>query len=346
MTSFSNADYRYMRRALQLAAGGRCHTSPNPMVGAVIAAPDGTVIGEGWHRRFGEAHAEVNAVRAVRDSDRHLIPKATIYVTLEPCSHYGKTPPCAKLLAEIGIGRVVIATGDPNPKVSGRGVNMLRDAGISVDEGLLAHDAWELNRPFMTAHTLLRPFITLKWAQSSDGFMDIRRTPGQPAARFSTPLTSQLVHHRRALHDAIAAGAGTVLMDNPQLTVRQIAGRSPRPVIFDRSGRLAGSGADILSRPDTILITGDKPLSDVLHSLYADRNITSLLVEGGPTLLQEFIDAGLWDEAYVETAPCVFGPEGSAKAPILTSIAQNSLYIGRNIVNFYSHYTIEGVKNI
>ena len=346
MTDFSKEDYRYMRRALQLAAGGRGHTSPNPMVGAVIVAPDGSVIGEGWHRRFGEAHAEVNAVRAVSDSERLLIPASTIYVTLEPCSHYGKTPPCAKLLADIGIGRVVIAAGDPNPKVSGRGVAMLRAAGITVDEGLLAQEAWELNRPFMTAHTLHRPFVTLKWAQSADGCMDIRRSPDQPAAKFSTPLTSQIVHHRRATHDAIAVGAGTVLMDNPQLTVRRIAGRSPRPVIFDRSRRLADCHADILSRGDTVYLTGSTPLEETIHRLYADYGITSLLVEGGPALLQKFINAAIWDEAYVETAPDALGIQGSAKAPILTSIPQNCLNFGRYFVNFYSHYTIKGVKNI
>lgn len=340
MTNFNESDYRYMRRALQLAAGSRGHTSPNPMVGAVIVAPGDIVIGEGWHRRFGEAHAEVNAVRSVRDSDRHLIPKSTIYVTLEPCSHYGKTPPCAKLLCDIGIGRVVIAAGDPNPKVSGRGTAMLREAGITVCEGLLAREAWELNRPFMTAHTLHRPFITLKWAQSADGFMDVRRTPDQSAAAFSTPLSAQIVHRRRALHDAIAVGAGTVLMDDPMLSVRLIEGRSPRPVIFDRSGRLTGGNATVFTRPETIIITGDRPLGEVLHTLYSDFGITSMLVEGGPSLLREFIDAGLWDEAYVETAPCVLGQEGTAKAPLLTSVAQNCLFIGRNFVNFYSHYTV------
>lgn len=346
MTSFNESDRRYMRRALQLARAGRGHTSPNPMVGAVIVAPDDRIIGEGWHRRFGQAHAEVNAVRSVKDSDRAIIPQSTIYVTLEPCSHYGKTPPCAKLLTDIGIGRVVIAAGDPNPKVSGRGVAMLRQAGIQVDEGLMTAEAWELNRPFMTAHTLRRPFVTLKWAQSADGFMDARRSPECPAARFSTPLSAQLVHCRRATHDAIAVGAGTVIADRPALTVRLIEGRSPRPVVFDRSNRLESIDAEILKRSESVLVNTSQPLEDTLLSLYADYGITSLLVEGGPSLLQQFIDSGLWDEAYVETAPCSLGNNGSAPAPNLTSIARNSLFFGRNFVNFYSHYTVDGVKNI
>ena len=173
---FSAADRVYMARALQLARAGRGHVSPNPMVGAVIVSADGRIIGEGWHRRFGQGHAEVNAVASVAEADRPLLHSATIYVTLEPCSHYGKTPPCAKLLIDCGIGRVVIASGDPNPKVSGRGVAMLREAGIEVAEGLMADEARALNRPFMTAHTLRRPFVTLKWAQSADGFMDHDRT--------------------------------------------------------------------------------------------------------------------------------------------------------------------------
>lgn len=343
--SFDSNDYRYMLRALQLAEGGRGHTSPNPMVGAVIAAPDGRIIGEGWHRRFGQPHAEVNAVRSVAEADRRLLPQSTIYVTLEPCSHYGKTPPCARLLTDIGIGRVVIAAGDPNPKVSGRGVTMLREAGIKVDEGLLADRAYELNRPFMTAHTLRRPFVTLKWAQSADGFMDCRRPDGAPAARFSTPLTAQLVHSRRACHDAIAVGAGTVVLDRPRLNIRHIAGRSPRPVVFDGGNRLSESQWQI--GPDAIHFTGHRPLGEVLHSLYADYGITSLLVEGGPTLLRSFAEAGLWDEAYVETAPFSLGDDGTAPAPTLrdTTLRKCDFFDG-NYVNFYSHYAPAAVKNI
>lgn len=305
--NFTAEDYRYMRRALELAAAGRGHVSPNPMVGAVIVSPEGRIIGEGWHRRYGGPHAEVNAVRAVADCDRRLLPQSTIYVTLEPCSHYGKTPPCAKLLVDIGIGRVVVGAGDPNPKVSGRGIEMLRQAGISVETGLLADESSRLNKTFMTAQTLHRPFVTLKWAQSVDGFIDHRREAGDVSARFSTPLSSLLVHARRSTHDAIAVGARTALLDRPRLDTRLVAGRSPRRVLFDRHG-LVGDG-------DWLRVDGTMLLYEALHTLFADHNISSLLVEGGAALLGEFISSGLWDEAYVEVSPEPLGDRGSVAAP-------------------------------
>ncbi len=309
---FSAADYLYMRRALQLAANGRGHVSPNPMVGAVIVAPGGRIIGEGWHRHYGGPHAEVNAINSVAAADRNLLHDSTIYVTLEPCSHYGKTPPCAKLLVDTGIGRVVVGAGDPNPRVAGRGIAMLRQAGIPVSEGLLADESRVLNKTFMTAHTLGRPFVTLKWAQSADGFMDRRRSADDDAVRFSTPLTSLIVHNRRAVHDAIAVGARTALLDRPRLDTRLIAGPSPRRVVFDRRC--------IAVDFDGIRITDDKPLLDVLGSLFTEHNITSLLVEGGASLLGEFIRVGLWDEAYVEVSPVVLGDAGTPAAPEIAQV--------------------------
>lgn len=342
---FTDFDRKCMRRALQLARAGLGHTSPNPMVGAVIAAPGGRIIGEGWHRHFGAPHAEVNAVRSVREADLALLPQSTIYVTLEPCSHYGKTPPCAKMLCECRFRRVVIAAGDPNPKVSGRGVRMLRDAGITVDEGLMEADAMELNRRFMTSQILRRPFITLKWAQSADGFMDARRSYGEGAYRFSIPLTSQLVHWRRALHDAIAVGAGTVLADRPRLDVRLIEGQSPRPVVFDRHC-LISSACLSQMRSDAIVIDSDEPLADVMHRLYADFGISSLLVEGGAGLLRSFLAAGLWDEAWVEVSHICLGHEGAVMAPAIAQLPEKTVIISHNSVNFYSHYGLCGVKNI
>lgn len=342
---FTDFDRKCMRRALQLARAGLGHTSPNPMVGAVIAAPGGRIIGEGWHRHFGAPHAEVNAVRSVREADLALLPQSTIYVTLEPCSHYGKTPPCAKMLCECRFRRVVIAAGDPNPKVSGRGVRMLRDAGITVDEGLMEKEARELNRVFMTSQILRRPFITLKWAQSADGFMDARRSYGEGAYRFSIPLTSQLVHWHRALHDAIAVGAGTVLADRPRLDVRLIEGQSPRPVVFDRHRLLEHSDMSQM-RSDAILIDGDEPLESVLERLYADFGISSLLVEGGAGLLRSFLAAGLWDEAWVEVSHICLGHEGAVMAPAIAQLPEKTVIISHNSVNFYSHYGLCGVKNI
>lgn len=342
---FTDFDRKCMRRALQLARAGLGHTSPNPMVGAVIAAPDGRIIGEGWHRHFGGPHAEVNAVRSVREADFALLPQSTIYVTLEPCSHYGKTPPCAKMLCECRFRRVVIAAGDPNPKVSGRGVRMLRDAGITVDEGLMEKEARELNRAFMTSQILRRPFVTLKWAQSADGFMDARRSYGEGAYRFSIPLTSQLVHWRRALHDAIAVGARTVLADRPRLDVRLIEGQSPRPVVFDRHCLISPACLSQM-RSDAIVIDSDEPLADVMHRLYADFGISSLLVEGGAGLLRSFLAAGLWDEAWVEVSHICLGHEGAVMAPAIAQLPEKTVIISHNSVNFYSHYGLCGVKNI
>ena len=182
-------DERYMRRALQLAARGMGNTSPNPMVGAMIVAPDGRIIGEGYHRRCGEGHAEVNAVASVTAADLPLLPESTMYVTLEPCSHYGKTPPCARLIIDRGIRRVVVGAADPFPEVSGRGIAMLREAGVEVTEGVLADESRRLNCRFMTAHSQGRPWVTLKWAQSADRYIDSDRPDGRPE-RFSTPLTS------------------------------------------------------------------------------------------------------------------------------------------------------------
>lgn len=342
---FTDFDRICMRRALQLARAGLGHTSPNPMVGAVIAAPDGRIIGEGWHRHFGGPHAEVNAVRSVRESDLSLLPQSTIYVTLEPCSHYGKTPPCAKLLCECRFRRVVIASGDPNPKVSGRGVRMLRDAGIVVDEGLMETEACELNRAFMTSQILRRPFITLKWAQSRDGFMDAQRGENEAAFRFSSAQTSQLVHWRRSVHDAIAVGAGTVLADRPRLDVRLVDGRSPRPVVFDRHRLLAPSDMSQM-RADAIIVDSGEPLDSILERLYADFGISSLLVEGGARLLSSFLAAGLWDEAWVEVSDICLGTTGAVMAPSIARVPEKTIIMCHNSVNFYSHYGLCGVKNI
>ncbi|MDE6396690.1 MAG: bifunctional diaminohydroxyphosphoribosylaminopyrimidine deaminase/5-amino-6-(5-phosphoribosylamino)uracil reductase RibD [Muribaculaceae bacterium] len=285
----------YMDRALGLASAGLGYASPNPMVGAVIVAPDGRIIGEGYHRRCGEAHAEVNAVNSVSPEDLPLLKESTIYVTLEPCSHYGKTPPCAKLIIDRQIPRVVVGAVDPFSKVSGRGLAMLREAGCEVVTGVLADRSRELNARFFTAHTHGRPFVTLKWATDRDGLMDRERTAAEPGpAIFSTPVTSALVHRLRATHDAILVGSGTWVADNPRLDVRRWTGRSPRRYVL-------GTSLPTDSLPDDVtLVSGD--LDAILKQMYAD-GVTSLLVEGGPTVLREFLASGLWDLARVETAP-------------------------------------------
>ena len=283
-------DEKYMRRALELARHGELDASPNPMVGAVIVDPSGRIIGEGWHRRCGEGHAEVNAVASVKDRD--LLKDATMYVTLEPCSHYGKTPPCADMIVENGILRVVIGTLDPFAKVAGRGVARLLDAGVEVTTGMLEKECRELNRKFMTAHSLQRPYITLKWAQSTDGFID---------GHISTPLNSMLVHKLRATHDAILIGSGTALADNPTLTTRLYAGKSPVKVVLDRRKRLPAD-LRLFSDGDVIVIDGEMTLAEAMHTLY-NKGISSVLVEGGAQVIESFAKDDLWDEIRVEVSP-------------------------------------------
>lgn len=308
-------DEKYMWRALQLARQGAGHTSPNPMVGAVIVAPDGTIIGEGWHRKCGEAHAEVNAVASVKDHD--LLQDSTIYVTLEPCSHYGKTPPCANMLIERGILRVVVGCLDPFVKVAGRGVALLRDAGVEVVVGVLEEECRAQNERFMTAHTVGRPWVQLKWAQTADGYIALPPEAGENPLHMSTPVTMRLMHRQRALCDAIVVGANTARIDNPSLTTRYWPGRSPLRVILSRDLSIPDNLNLLNDGLPTIIYNGVKnetcgaveyvkmDTSDPnlwLEDLYR-RGITSVMVEGGTRVLQGLIDAAVWDEARIEVSP-------------------------------------------
>lgn len=314
-------DKKYMRRALRLAANGILDASPNPMVGAVIVAPDGTVIGEGWHRRCGEGHAEVNAIASVRDES--LLRDCTMYVTLEPCSHYGKTPPCSELIIRKGIPRVVVGSLDPFEKVSGRGVGMLEKAGVEVSVGCLEKECLDLNEKFMTAHRLHRPFITLKWAESADGFID---------GRISTPLSSMYVHRLRACHDAIMVGSVTWLADSPRLDTRLYGGRSPRRIVMDRRGRIG----DI---PDGVSVINDSlPLADVMRQLY-DSGVTSLLVEGGAELIGSFLHEGLWDRLRVERGSQSI--HGSVKSPAIPEgcLPDSVMKIDNNEIYEYKNHS-------
>lgn len=297
-------DEKYMKRALELARNGELDASPNPMVGAVIVDDAGRIIGEGWHRRCGEGHAEVNAVASVKD--KSLLKDSTMYVTLEPCSHYGKTPPCAELIVRMGIPRVVVGTLDPFAKVSGRGVARLEEAGVEVVAGVLEKECRELNCKFMTAHRLHRPYVMLKWARSADGFID---------GHISTPLTSVAVHKLRATYDAILIGSGTALADNPTLTTRNYAGKSPLKVVLDRRRRLNGD-MELLKSGDTLVMSDYGSLSEAMSELYK-RNVTSVLVEGGAEVLKSFLDEDLWDEIRVEVSP--ENINGKVKAPALPS---------------------------
>lgn len=298
-------DVRMMQRALQLARRGYGFASPNPMVGAVITDASGRIIGEGWHRRWGGPHAEVNAVASV--TDKTLLRQSTIYVTLEPCSHYGKTPPCAKLLIDSGFRRVVIGCTDPFPQVSGRGVAMLREAGIEVEVGVLRKECEALNVKFMYAHRHARPYVLLKWAQSADGF--VAGAEGEPL-QLSNPVSRVFMHRLRAGYDAIMVGTGTILTDNPQLTCRLWPSRRLRPVVLDAHGHVAAD-RDLLANPDAIVLRRDLKLPELLSLLYKEYSVTSLMVEGGPRLLQSFLDQGLAQAIRIEVSPLMVG-EGVA----------------------------------
>lgn len=324
-------DSKYMRRAIELARHGSLHASPNPMVGAVIVCDD-RIIGEGYHRRCGQAHAEVNSVNSVNNADKHLLSRSTIYVTLEPCSHYGKTPPCAKLIIDTGIPRVVIGAVDPFEKVAGRGIAMLREAGVEVVTGVLDQQCREINRRFFTAHMRRRPFVTLKWAQSADGFLDARRDDSQQPFRFSNSLTSLMTARLRSHHDAILTSAATVNADNPRLNVRGWAGPQPTPVIIDRH-HTTNPDSRLLSNPETVILSSPT-IAEALTRLY-ERGITSVLVEAGPRLLSAFIDSGLWDDARIEVAPVVLGDNGCNKAPEIKSTPIATDLFGENRFYYY-----------
>ncbi len=305
---------QYMSRCLQLAQLGGGHVAPNPMVGAVLVCDD-QIIGEGFHHRFGEEHAEPNAIRSVKDPE--LLKRATLYVSLEPCSYYGKTPPCADLIVSSRIPRVAIGSLDPNPKVSGKGVEIMRNAGIEVTIGVLEEECRELNKRFFIFQEQKRPYVLLKWAQTHDGFIDrIRTDNSTPALQISNNITKQLTHKMRSENQAILVGANTVLLDNPSLTVRNWSGKSPIRIAIDRQGRIPAHFNLMDGIIPTIIFTEkeqhNKPnvefikikfdahcIKIILQKLY-ERNIHSVMVEGGASILNSFIGAGLWDEANIE----------------------------------------------
>jgi len=320
-------DELFMQRCLQLAQQGAGHVAPNPMVGAVLVH-QGRIIGEGYHRRYGQAHAEVECVRQVAEADRPLIPAATMYVSLEPCAHHGKTPPCADLIVAQKIPRVVIGCRDTFSEVSGKGIEKLQRAGVEVRVGMLERACRELNRRFFTLHEKQRPYIILKWAQCPAGFM--ATLTGEPV-RLSNPYSDRLVHRWRSEEMAILVGTRTALADNPRLTNRLWTGSSPLRLVIDRelstprhyhlwdgtvptwffTEKEAGSNGAV----ETIQMDFRQPLLPRLMQCLYERNISSVLVEGGAYVLQRFIEAGLWDEARVINGTSML-PEGQ-KAPVL-----------------------------
>lgn len=313
-----------MRRCLQLAANGLLTTKPNPMVGAVIVAADGHIIGEGFTSPVGGPHAEVNAFASVRKEDEPLLPGATIYVSLEPCSHWGHTPPCCDLIISKGVRRCVCGCVDPFAKVQGRGIQRMREAGIEVTVGVLEASCRAMNERFMTFNEHHRPYILLKWARTSDGF--ISGKGGMPI-QLSTSFTKMLVHKLRAENDAILIGRHTMETDHPKLTVREWSGKDPERVILSAS--LGSQPAkDVIPEGFICLPSIDA----VLDHLYQEQK-QSLIVEGGAQTLSAFLERDLWDEIRVETAPMVAG-EG-VRAPRLPQdlrIVKCEVYDGNVIV--------------
>ena len=312
---------KYIRRCLELARRGEYYVAPNPMVGAVLVRnSDETVLAEGWHERYGEGHAEVNCFKHFDAT--HPTPcsfaQCTLFVSLEPCSHYGKTPPCAKLIIEKGVGHVVVGMLDPNPLVAGKGVQMLREAGIEVTVGVLEDECRALNKRFLCLHKKHRPYVVLKWAQTADGFMDrIRSTESASGAHLngalaiSTPETKKRVHQMRAENMAIMVGTRTVLLDNPRLLTTHWEGRNPIRVTLDRHHILPPDARIFSDEAPTIVYRERTDWPFILNDL-AQRNIHSILVEGGTQLLQHILDTGIWDEAHIEVAPEICIGEGVA----------------------------------
>lgn len=333
-----------MQRALDLAAIGRGNVSPNPMVGCVIVHDD-KIIGEGFHQKYGGPHAEVHAINAV--ADQSLLREATVYVTLEPCAHWGKTPPCANLLVEKGVKRVVIAAFDTNPLVGGKGIQILNDAGIEVESGLLEKAARSQNKRFLTQIEKGRPYVILKWAQTADGFV---ARSDYSSKWISNVSSRQLVHKWRAEEDAIIVGKNTAQYDNPALNVREWVGKDPVRVVIDSNLQLPKSIKlfdqtipticlnTIKSEVDGIVTYIKLPSEFGIESVLAElhqRNIQSLIVEGGTFLLKKFIEAELWDEARVFTSPVKFG--AGIAAPTLPQPSFETIKILEDTLNIYYH---------
>ena len=288
-------DKVFMQRCLELALNAQGRTYPNPMVGSVIVF-NGKIIGEGFHKRAGEPHAEVMAINSVRD--KQLLRRSTLYVNLEPCSHYGKTPPCADLIIKWHIPRVVIGTSDTSAKVSGRGIAKLKAAGIDVSVGVLERESRWVNRRFFTFHEKKRPYVILKWAQTADGFIDpLRRTQERKSYAVSGKLAHTVVHKWRASEQAILVGTNTVINDNPQLTVRQWFGQNPVRICLDVNGRIPEDSKIFDSSAPTLCLKDEKFRdAGLLMSYLYELGIQSVLVEGGAQVINEFLRKNIWDE--------------------------------------------------
>lgn len=320
---------KYIRRCIELARNGLGTTYPNPLVGSVIVY-DGKIIGEGWHKKSGESHVEVNAVKAVKD--KSLLKKATIYVSLEPCSHFGKTPPCCDLIIKNNIPNVVIGTVDPNVKVAGNGIKKLIEAGIHVTVGVLEEECNALNKRFFTFHKKKRPFIVLKWAESQDGFIAPTEKLEKKPVWITNQYSRQLVHKWRTEEQAILVGTQTAIDDNPKLNARDWSGKNPIRLVIDQNNRIEknnhifdnqavtivfSKSIDTIKKENTIfeILDFEKNIAEQIVQILYQHQIQSVIIEGGRQTLQTFIDANLWDEARVFVGSIKF-KEGT-QAPTL-----------------------------
>ena len=338
-------DKLYMQRCIDLALLGIGEVGSNPMVGAVIVLDD-VIIGEGYHQKFGEAHAEVNAINAVKD--KSLLNKATIYVSLEPCSHFGKTPPCADLLINSNFKKVVIGCQDTFSEVSGRGIEKLKAAKIDVVLGVLEEECRDLNRRFFTFHEQKRPYVILKWAQTKDGFLDrLRDDDTNKINWISSKETKTLVHKWRSEESSILVGKNTILNDNPTLTVRELTGKNPIRIILDSHLSLSLNFNVFNKDAETVVLNLEKEeiieglkfkkilnfdIDSILKALY-DLNIQSVFVEGGAQTLQSFISSNLWDEVRVIVGNTTF-KEG-LKAPVLAQIPTSNFSFSSDMIYLY-----------
>jgi len=347
-----NIHEKYIKRCIELAKNGLGATYPNPMVGSVLVL-NNAIIGEGWHKKAGEAHAEVMAINMVKD--KSLLHQATIYVSLEPCSHFGKTPPCANLIVESGIKNVVIGIVDCNSKVSGKGIRHLKNNGCNVIVSVLEKECYQLNKRFFTFHNKQRPFIFLKWAETKDGFIDILRdsTSKNTPNWISNEYSQQIVHKMRAEEQAILVGTNTALNDNPSLNVRSWNGNNPIRIVLDRSLKIPQHYNLLNNEIKTIVFSEVKFISDSKSNIIFERidfnknvpkqicevlhryEIQSLIIEGGRQTLQSFVNANLWDEAFVFTGETEFKKGLKApkieKVPIKTKkVSTDTLHIYRN----------------
>jgi len=337
-------DEKFMQRALQLAQLGEGFVSPNPMVGAVVVY-EGMIIGEGYHEEFGKHHAEVNAINSVQNKD--LLSKSTIYVTLEPCAHFGKTPPCSDLIIQYQLKRVVVGCQDPFNEVNGKGIDKIKKAGITVDKNILEVECRELNKSFFTFHEKKKPFVLLKWAQTKNGFISNNDTQG--ITWISQPEVQSLVHLWRSKVDAILIGKNTAQKDNPSLTVRRVQGKNPTRILLDSNLECSKKLQIFNTEAKTIILNLHKNTiegnihyikmktlssSETLSTLYS-LGIQSVLIEGGSAILTSFIESDLWDEARVITSEKEF--KSGVKAPLITNSNKTSINIFSDKLTTYKN---------